>query len=385
MVGFVANPIANRQLCMPETRGALTGESSPQVTIPADARVMLWMPSKHMGNLLVALKAIAAIEQQLRDNPRHLVVDEAYRDIVEAAGLESRPVFFPRGRLKQQGLWGQAATGLKFLREIRRCRPAFSIAVEGEQISQHFVPLSGSKWTIGPDNRFCKGFGHRVALEHAETHKFFDFQAIARAITGEAISPGYPPLRAPPAALERVDALLEGECDRGEPIAVLHPGATKDYKQWPVSAFAEIARVLHNRGMTVVVTGAGRRDGETIERLATEVSAPFVNLHDRLSLGALMALFQRARLFLGNDTGPTHLAAACGLPTFAIFGPSNDALWAPLGDNARTLRSATPCHPDCSTKQCFAAYRCMHSLTPDDVLARMSEALPRRAGAGSRG
>ncbi len=365
---------------MPYTDREATGGNAPcqpRVAIPPDANIVLWMPTKHMGNLLLSLKAIARLEDYFQGRELALVIDEAYREIIEAAGLRSRPVFFPRQRLKQRATAGRLTTGLDFLSAVRRQRPAVAIVLEGEQISRFYAPLSGSRLIVGPANRFGRRFHVRIPLDHGESHKFWDYATVTRAITGRGIAPGYAPMQPPARALAKVDRILARELPEPEaPVAVIHPGATKEYKRWPVAYFADVARTLHRRGLNVVITGAGPGDGEIVERLRTLCDVPCVNLHNRLSLPELTALYQHARFFLGNDTGPTHLAAACDLATFAIFGPSDDAIWGPLGESARILRSATPCHPDCSTKQCFADYRCMSSLTPDHVLEQLAELLP---------
>ncbi len=157
------------------------------------------------------------------------------------------------------------------------------------------------------------------------------------------------------------------------PYAVLHPCATKDYKQWPVESFARLAEYLAEKGMNVIVTGAGDFDRQTIARLLATANSPLLSLHDRLNPGELIALLSGARLFVGNDTGPTHLAAATGIPTFALFGPTDESLWGPLGDNVRILRSDVPCEPDCLRRRCPVNYRCIRTLAPETVAKHLDQ------------
>ena len=76
----------------------------------------------------------------------------------------------------------------------------------------------------------------------------------------------------------------------------------------------------------------------------------------------------RARLFVGNDSGPSHLASAQGLPGVVIFGPSDPSIWGPLGPRTRVLRKVDQCDPRCSRRACFATYRCLHAVRPQEVL-----------------
>lgn len=119
-----------------------------------------------------------------------------------------------------------------------------------------------------------------------------------------------------------------------ERFALLVPGASaqRPGKRWPVERFAEVAPHL---GLPAVVVGSPAESA-----LAARIPAA-LDLCGRTSLRELAALARRAALCLGNDTGPTHLAAAVGVPTLAVFGPESDpALCAPRGPRAGFLRGA---------------------------------------------
>jgi ADP-heptose:LPS heptosyltransferase len=120
-----------------------------------------------------------------------------------------------------------------------------------------------------------------------------------------------------------------------ERFALLVPGASAERpgKRWPASRFADLAARL---GRPAVVVG-----GPSERALATAIPGA-LDLTARTSLVELAAIARRAALCIGNDTGPTHLAAAIGTPTVAIFGPDSDpALCAPRGARVTVLR-ATP-------------------------------------------
>jgi hypothetical protein len=113
-----------------------------------------------------------------------------------------------------------------------------------------------------------------------------------------------------------------------EPFAVLHPFAANPRKRWPLDRFRALARLLPYEshfcaGPDEPLEGAVRYD----------------NLYD------LACWIARARVFIGNDSGITHLAAAAGTPTVALFGPTDPRVWAPLGPHVTVLRglgSLTP-------------------------------------------
>lgn len=125
--------------------------------------------------------------------------------------------------------------------------------------------------------------------------------------------------------------------DRGiEPAAVivLQPGAGSASKIWP--GFAELARRLRGAG-TPVVALAGPADQVAVEALVSDGAMDEEHLARDWPLPRIAALLSLARAAVGNDSGPTHLAAVVGCPTVALFGPSDPAMWAPIGLHVRVV------------------------------------------------
>lgn len=126
-------------------------------------------------------------------------------------------------------------------------------------------------------------------------------------------------------------------------LLVLGPGATRAGKAWPVERFAELAAALTAKGGrlegAVVVPTGGPMDREAAAVIGAGLPAGrFVDMTgaDLLTTAALMA---RADLFVGNDSGMMHLAAASGAPTLGLFGPTDERLYGPWGARAGTVRA----------------------------------------------
>lgn len=116
---------------------------------------------------------------------------------------------------------------------------------------------------------------------------------------------------------------------------VCHIGAGSNDKRWPVERWAELAAMLRVRGSEVrLLAGEVER-----ERLAAAERAAFVAIGGRYveSLADLAGEIAAARLFIGADTGPTHLAAQLGIPTLSLFGPTDPAVWSPVGPAVRVV------------------------------------------------
>jgi ADP-heptose:LPS heptosyltransferase len=140
-----------------------------------------------------------------------------------------------------------------------------------------------------------------------------------------------------------VDALLPSAEERAAAEEVtrrlppgflaLHPGSGARSKNWPAERFAGLADALAPGQRVAVVHGPA--DDAAVSRLTTLL--PRARVLAALPLPVLGAVLSRAGLFVGNDSGVSHLAAAYGAPTFALFGPTDPDVWAPPG--ARVLRA----------------------------------------------
>jgi heptosyltransferase-3 len=117
-------------------------------------------------------------------------------------------------------------------------------------------------------------------------------------------------------------------------FVALHPGSGSPDKTWPAERFGALASRLAEGRTWLLVTGPA--DTEARAALATAPGAVDVHAAPVRVLGALLA---RASVFVGNDSGVSHLAAASGAPTLALFGPTDPATWSPLGPAVATLRS----------------------------------------------
>jgi hypothetical protein len=113
---------------------------------------------------------------------------------------------------------------------------------------------------------------------------------------------------------------------------LIHPGSGSPLKNWPVERFAELGRVLSRGGAPVHwIRGPAERD--------IEWGASGSGIIDRPSLEALAATLAQATVFVGNDSGVSHMAAAVGAPTVVIFGSTEPNVWQPDGPRVRALRA----------------------------------------------
>ena len=166
-------------------------------------------------------------------------------------------------------------------------------------------------------------------------------------------------------------------------LAVIHPAAAFNTKQWATERFAQVADALLSRGFAIVVITAST-EAQIADKLKQETAGPVVSLTD-LSLPEVTALLSQARLFVGNDSGIAHMAAAVGAPSVVIFGSSNTAHWRPWAKASAEVvveeMDCQPCHGYFCEK--FEQPECIKRVPVERVLGSIDRVL-RETEIGSR-
>jgi heptosyltransferase III len=169
-------------------------------------------------------------------------------------------------------------------------------------------------------------------------------------------------------AREKIGEILRGKgIAAAEPYAVIQPGGRYFTKRWAVEHFAELEQWLaQSRGIRpVVILGPGESE---IASAVRERFGPVAVVLDSLDLRLLIGLIAGARIFVGNDAGPAHLASAAGTPAVIIFGSSSSVHWRPWKVEHRVVQNDFPCNP-CKGDRCYAfdEPRCILSVTFEQV------------------
>lgn len=151
------------------------------------------------------------------------------------------------------------------------------------------------------------------------------------AAVGAPVGDSRPEFRVTPGDEAHADALLG--TDEG-PLVAMHLGAKDPIRRWPARRFASLGEALRaHYGARLVLTGTAA-EGELAAQVQQTLREPALDLTGRTDLGAFAAVISRANLLVSNDTGASHLAAAMGVPSVVLFGPSRPGEFAPL-DRAR--------------------------------------------------
>jgi len=204
--------------------------------------------------------------------------------------------------------------------------------------------LAGIPQRIGLSER-GRGFAHTLAVSppEDEQHTAKIYLEIAHALGIEA----EPRMEFYPTDEDR-QAMTEFLVDEVEwlgdvPLVMIHPGGghnplvSQPDKQWPSERFVLLGNHLARSYDARILLLGDAEERELAEAIGGMMSTPALNLAGRISLGELGALAEMADLYVGNDTGPTHVAAAMGCPTLALFGPSAPDRSAPYATKGQVI------------------------------------------------
>ena len=152
----------------------------------------------------------------------------------------------------------------------------------------------------------------------------------------------------------------------------LFPGAGWKLREWMPERFAAIGDRLVTQYDAQVIIYGGPKEGELVHKVKNMMQHPSIAFSGNLHIRQLAACIEKCDMFLTNDTGPMHIAAAVGTPTIALFGPGNHHRFQPIGDSHTIIRHDVPCSP-CKqfTDKCKNNI-CMKGITVDEVWETIS-------------
>jgi ADP-heptose:LPS heptosyltransferase len=347
------------------------------------ARILILKPCC-LGDVVFATPLLRELKRALPEATLTFGVGRHSRAAVEGSPylddlLDTGPV--GSGRYGQKDL-------LVLAREIRARQFDASFVLERSAVIGLLPLVAGVRARIGIDSG-GRGFAHAVGVSarpaRPESELYLD---LFRAIGGKPVS-GELEFHPPAAAWDRVDRLIRDRIPGNRPFALLHcagganPGMALTRKRWPVESFAALGRRICAARAAVVLVGASE-DREVAQPLRDQIESAeqggavspspedgehVVDLVGDLSLAELAALATRASVYVGNDSGPSHLAEAAGARVVMLFGPSDPIVYGPRSTRAASLTAGlwcSPCFVDGRVAPC-ANVICMSSISVDRV------------------
>jgi ADP-heptose:LPS heptosyltransferase len=242
-------------------------------------------------------------------------------------------------------------------------------------------------WTGGGDREFIRKFKEihpdviiaawRPAPEEAKhvSQLFADSLAMEDGAAAKAVPT--PVLLHSNLRAEGKKWLVEHGWNGRDSLTALHPGAGSKAKRWPVARFISLAQhlALQEKRKLLIIEGSAERG--LAEQIVSALPAGAAIVMDSMSLNRLAAVVEHCDLFIGNDSGVAHLAAALKVHCVVLFGPTLPQHWAPLGSDVRVLRHTQGCEGCASSGN---NHTCLENITVEEVIqnSRLKNSKPRQ-------
>lgn len=291
-------------------------------------------------------------------------------DVVRGAvGLSARAAASPTRRLAEA--W-----------TLRARQPQLGLVLPESFSSALELRVSGASLRIGRSTQ-GRGFlltervpyGARPRTRHL-VDEYLELSAAVGAVASEK-TPRLGIL--PEAEREASDLLPDGS--KTMRVGFVAGAAFGPAKRWPPDRFVELGRRF--KGAEIVLFGSGQ-ERFLAEFIASRLRSRTIVLAGRTSISVLAACVARCSLVVGNDTGPTHVAAAVGTPVVAIFGSTNPAWTGPRSELHRIVQEPLDCVP-CHQRRCDRDYRCLRKVTVENVWQACCDLLGSRYRSSGRG
>ncbi len=370
--------------------------------LPQAPRRALIVALRYLGDVLLTTPLARALRQRYPDCAIDMLVFTGTEGMLEN-NPDVRHVHTIAERPARGELWA-------LLQRLRRQYDLALIPQPGDR--PHLVGLIAARTRLGlVPPRLGHAWWKRLSVRQAvptleHTHRIHENERVMDLLDAAPARTVVPPTAG--FTLADCAARIGPAFDTGRPFAVLHPSPRWRYKQWHDAGWRALIGHLHGAGWQVLISGGpGEAETQYLERilggLDAATRAAVVRAHGKLSLAQLADLLRHARLYVGPDTATTHLAAACGTPTLALFGPTDPRMWGPSPasgldqpwqkispvqrrGNALLLqnpvRACVPCQEEGCERHRESRSDCLDWLAPETVIAQAEALLATPASLG---
>jgi heptosyltransferase-1 len=289
-----------------------------------------------MGDVLHALPAVTALHKARPEWQIGWVVDPRWAPLLVDG--EGHGLAVARVHLADTKLWSKAAHALptvrsigKLRRELRGADYDLVVDMQGTLRSAVVGGFARAKRFVGyadPREPLAARL-YKTVLTRLGTHVVEQGAALLGDATGVELTPAIVELPRQERAEEWAEKAVEAR-----PLCVLGAGGGWGAKQWPAERFGQLGRELRAKGFDVMVNAARKDDEVALKVVAASGGAVRLVVCD---VAGLIALLRRADLFVGGDSGPTHLAAALAVPLVGLYGPTNPERNGPWGPGVKRV------------------------------------------------
>ena len=348
----------------------------------ANCKHILIIKLRYLGDSIWMLPFVENLKRNLPNCTITVLVNEGTEAFFKTCPAVSNIVTFPRKAIKRKP-WGTVRL-LSFLKEFRKLKPDAVIEMTDGDRAALLSYFSGAPVRIGynNENRWRNRLSTHTVRSKMDVKHMVDYQLDILRELGMTVFDDRITIPVDPSHFESLNKRYPSLASEDRrPKIVVHPGARNSLRQWGADNFASLCDALSDRGRIILV--AGPDEGDVLDAVAKRMkSRPEFRAHT-LTLFELAALCELADIYIGNDTGPLHIASA---KTFVVglYGPTLSKLAGPWTENKLIFESpplyCRPCRQEECVNEEFKA--CLNTITPQRVAEKVGDFLSGRGKEG---
>lgn len=337
------------------------------------------MPFQHIlivklsaiGDVVHALPVAHALKQCYPDCRITWMVEKPAYDLLTGHSDIDEVIIFEK--MKFKSFSGLLANAPALMAGLRRRQFDLVLDLQGLFKSGIVAFLSGAPIRLVYENarEGSQFLSKRIVGEAAKGHVVERYLDVVRYLGCEVEKPLFNVTVSDIDKRQAEQILQSAGLKSGVPYIVMALGANWPNKIWPAEYFALLADRIYDQGIVPVVTG-GPGDTPLLERLLKHTAIPPVDMVGKTSLKHLTAIIRDAQAFIGGDTGPMHLAAALGVPTVALMGPTDPVRNGPYGEGHKVIIANRSCI-GCWQRKCPKKVDCLAAISVDEVFAALTQ------------
>ncbi|TDO94798.1 heptosyltransferase-1 [Halanaerobium saccharolyticum] len=338
-----------------------------------DVEKILIVRLSAIGDVIHSLPTAYALRQKYPDAQIDWLVEEQSYPLVDLNPYLDNVIILPRDRWKEL-IKKDVIKGLRsffsFFKDLRAENYDIGLDLQG------LFKSSISSFLVNPDLRMGPADGRelstlfyqaKIDVPENKVHRIKKYLHFAGALAAEMNKINYG-LKMTPIIKSRVSRLFEEhKIVTNKKNIIINPFTNWESKNWFLERYFSLANELIKNGYYVIFTGS-RDDKEAIDNFIAINEESYSNLAGKTDLQELAEVYNRADLYIGGDTGPTHLAAAVGTPVVALMGPTDPETNGPFGEGHTVIQDNSLECIRCWDRHCSRKMQCMKSISVEQVL-----------------
>ncbi|MFP4017206.1 MAG: lipopolysaccharide heptosyltransferase I [Halanaerobiales bacterium] len=334
-----------------------------------------------IGDVIHAMPVAHAVKQKYPLAEINWLVEDRVAGLVDLNPYIDNIIVMPRKEWQEKfhiSKWQGIKEASSFLRSLKSYN--FDIVLDMHGIFKSALPTGMTRAAKRYGSSSAREgsalfYNQKIEIPSKITHKIDRNLHLTREALGVDINKIDYGIHPGNAEKERIAELLSEYSLLSGEFVVINPFTTWETKNWPLGRYIELAvRVKEELDYEVIFTG-GPGEREVIDNNLSNISAKIYNFAGLTNLRELAELYKRAKLYIGGDTGPMHLAVAVSLPVVSVMGPTDPEEFGPYGEQNIVLRDNSLECIKCHKRKCDKSLECMRNITVEQVFSAVKKKL----------